>query len=370
MPPFRLLFTSLLPFGLLLHQLPQARADGLAVRHFTDFPDSPAPLFRLFKRRRGGGDGDSGGSGGSSGGSSGGGSGDDDDDDSGGECVGPVERCTYNRHGYGKFYETGAGNSNSTEGGFTPDGTGSSPSWLERNGQWQYEPSLRFGDEAEGGEGWYLGGSFVPFLSGDKSPNGMEPIELDLNDPGKHTPNLTSSMNSTLSAENWYDPYATTKSCSFSPLLWAYKYPATTNLTYKATSRPTTWASELVNIYCVCKRDALCSCDYPEPNNNFTGALVNEVYASVDLTRSLRTNMLNFSKVCDVHLNGEHAFLIQGGLDHGSTKADPDMERTSDTPASFYEMACPGSCPSGASGLSGLIPSAWIVVLISGLMYV
>lgn len=239
-----------------------------------------------------------------------------------------------------------------------------------KNGQWEYRYNFEIDDEAREGEGWYFGGAWEPFTSGDQAPSGIEPVELDLDQPGDHTPDIPPWMNATHSAEIWYSASKYETTCELEALLWAYKYPTPANVTYRATRYPEyTYATEIVNVYCVCSRDSVCGCDEPEPSRNLTGALMNWTYGDFTLANSRNTRQLNFTDVCDVHLNGEHAFLIEGTLEKGSTKADSAMERTSETSESMYEAPCPGSCPPSAASVTRLALSAWMVGMIAGLMY-
>jgi hypothetical protein len=65
----------------------------------------------------------------------------------------------------------------STEGGYTPDGSGTAPIWDNSTGGWvslwSYEVNAVGYDQKHLS---YRGGASVPYLSGRTSPNGLDPI--------------------------------------------------------------------------------------------------------------------------------------------------------------------------------------------------
>ncbi|KAL4781987.1 hypothetical protein BJX76DRAFT_369479 [Aspergillus varians] len=283
---------------------------------------SATGLKTLWKRRRGGGsdsDSDS---------NSGSGSSSDDSDDSsssGGDDGGwytcyrekNITRDAHNDQGYGGFYSVGNGQANSTEGGYTPEGSGTAPKWDNSSGSWVW---LSYGEASfldDPKEISYLGGAAVPYRSGEDSPNGMHPRKFsDL----PYEPDLSRIPSDLL--------------CQVPNSSYAYKYAAEWNWTSISLEEENygDYVSRWVPVYCCCALDGLCGCDDFHGNASFVDKLLEEL-AIVGGPR-------NTSGVCAIDIEGETTLLVSGTLVNGSTKADRTVEYLTETVSTTVSTRC------------------------------
>lgn len=202
----------------------------------------------------------------------------------------------------------------------------------------------------------------MPYLAGKVSPSGIQPKRLDLNNPGEGDPgNQTAPADSAAA----YSP-----DCGFTPDMYGYKYPRLYNLSYEMPELPFDEKWEMVPVYCACQTGSLCGCDEPDPAYNFTRVVLLDVFGGYDLNYNRGPRLPNATKGCDVWMDGEHRLLINGTLWDGSTKADPDMERTSAT----GNGTCADTCSSGgvSDALAVTVPLrfVWVAGLLAGLVFV
>ncbi|KAF9885870.1 hypothetical protein FE257_012248 [Aspergillus nanangensis] len=276
---------------------------------------SSSPLNRglkwLYKRRRGGGGSDD-----DSSSSSSSGGGDDYDDDSTSSSGGGPPMCSYteyvtqeahNRESYGSFYNEGNGSLNNNTGGYTPEGSGTTPMWDNSTGQWKTLDYYYSFTDRSSGEYSYRGGAGVPYLSGETSPNGVKPRRLDL----------------VFEAATEY-PYFGVELCSVSNSSYAYKYAVPFNWTDISMDDETYGEifTKLLPVYCCCALNTVCGCDDHHRNSSFVPVLLEQL----EIGNSPR----NTTNVCNVMIDGDMAFIVNGTLGNGSTMADPEMSPTSE----------------------------------------
>ncbi|KAL4926691.1 uncharacterized protein BDV17DRAFT_299610 [Aspergillus undulatus] len=298
---------------------------------------SPAKaLSTLWKRRRGGGS-DSDSDSGSSSGSGGHDNDSDSDDsssgsDSGGDDGGwytcypekNITREAHNDEGYGGYYSVGNGQENSTEGGFTPEGSGTPPRWDNSSGSsiavQEWEISLFDDPEYIS----YFGGAAVPYFSGEISPNGVEPERFE-NLP--YEPDLSRIPSDLL--------------CQVPNSNYAYKYEKEFNWTRLERVGETATESGLyesesvttsIPVYCCCAFNSLCGCDDHHENSNFVDILLKEL--------GLGNSPRNSSNVCAIDIENKTIILVKGTLANGSTKADPTVEYLTETVSTTVSSRC------------------------------
>ncbi|KAH8429087.1 uncharacterized protein LDX57_006757 [Aspergillus melleus] len=280
----------------------------IACEAYYDFPEQrsnydalEAPttdLNALWKRRRGG-------------------SGSDNDDSSStsssedyssgdNDCCTCWRRETYTREAhnsdsYLSHYPIGNGALDSTDGGYTPDGSGSAPTWDNSTGAWvslwAYEVNAIDYDQNHLS---YSGGASVPYLSGQTSPNGLGPIPFfDM-----HT------IVGTWVPED--------DECAIPNSTYAYRYQV--RYTWAEPSDDTeNWGQNVTitaPVYCCCALESLCGCDDFHENRSFVPALI-DTY----LRHDEKTAPRNRSSLCVIDREGETTLLVDGTLKNGSTKA-------------------------------------------------
>ncbi|KAL4891503.1 hypothetical protein BDV59DRAFT_181917 [Aspergillus ambiguus] len=286
----------------------------------------------LYKRRRGGGGSDSDSDSDYSDSSD---SDSSSDSSSGGSSPGPL--CYYDKNttiemhnmmSYGHYYQAGIGSLGNNSGGFTPEGSGTYPKWDNSSGKWvalkDYDVSY-LGDDKEY---VYLGGAYVPYLSGEPSPNGVIPKRLDLDF-------VTAPY-----------PYFGEDLCSVPNSSYAYEYQAKYNWTElnldDAASEP--YTTHLLPVYCCCTLYTVCGCDDYHRNGSFVPVLLEYL--------GIYNDPQNTTNACSVTVDGELALIINGTLANGSTRADRDMQPTKET----VVVKEPRICDSGEASASGADP--------------
>ncbi|KAL3479609.1 hypothetical protein BJX99DRAFT_221927 [Aspergillus californicus] len=265
-----------------------------------------------------------------------------------------ITREAHNVQGYGEYYSIGNGSENSTSGGYTPEGSGSAPRWDNSSGSW---------DVMEYGEASYLddpeytsyvGGSAVPYLSGQVSPNGMTPEKFtDL----PYIPDLDLIPSDLL--------------CQVPNTSYAYKYQAEFNWTELSQEDENygDTVTRFVPIYCCCDIYGLCGCDDFHRNSSFVPKLLEDL--------GIINRPRNNSGVCAVEIDGETTILVKGTLLNGSTKADSTVEYLTETVSTTVSSRClSGTGGAGeVSAAQAHVPSrmafmvAWTAVLAMGVVF-
>ncbi|KAL4738226.1 hypothetical protein BDV11DRAFT_171226 [Aspergillus similis] len=310
----------------------------------------------LWKRRRGGG------SGSDSDSDSDSSSGDSNYDDSSSSIGGGgsdgyhtcfVERnITREAHsdGYWDYYSVGNGKETSLEGGFTPEGSGTAPSWDNSSGSWDAIEDWEVSYLDDPAYISYLGGAAVPYLAGKTSPNGVEPEKfLDL----PYEPDLSSIPSSLL--------------CNVPNSNYAYKYKEKFNWTSISEEEENygEYVTRWVPVYCCCGLNTLCGCDDHHRNSSFVAALTQWL--------GLGMHPRNTTDVCAIDIEGETTLLVKGELMNGSTKADRTVPYMSETVSTTVTTQCTetgGSVSGARAQLQGPSPravaTAWAAVVAAG----
>ncbi|KAL4954521.1 hypothetical protein BDW69DRAFT_205148 [Aspergillus filifer] len=314
-------------------------------------------LRTLWKRRRGGGSDDDSSS------SSGSGSSSYDDDDNysdgpssgGGDDGGwytcypekNITREAHNDDGYGGYYSVGNGQENSTSGGYTPEGSGSAPRWSNESGSWSLLDGYTVSRFDDVDTTLYLGGSVVPYPSGQESPNGMTAEKFD-NLP--YEPDLSYIPSDLL--------------CQVPNSNYAYKYQKEFNWTHlEGTTGNYEYITTWVPVYCCCAIGGLCGCDDFHDNDDFVDVLLEEL--------GLGNSPRNSSGVCAIDVYDETIILVQGGLSNGSTKADRTVEYLEETVSTTVSSRCmlgtanPDEVSSARTALPGPSHGAFVVAWVA-----
>ncbi|KAL4814380.1 hypothetical protein BDW67DRAFT_186765 [Aspergillus spinulosporus] len=260
-----------------------------------------------------------------------------------------VTRKAYS-DGYSHFYSVGNGKETSLEGGYTPEGSGTPPSWDNSSGSWidlDFWEASSLDDPAYIS---YLGGAAVPYLAGETSPNGVEPeVFLDL----PYEPDLSSIPSSLL--------------CSVPNSNYAYKYKEKFNWTSISSEEENygEYVTRWVPVYCCCGFNTLCGCDDHHRNSSFVTALTQWL--------GLGMSPRNTTDVCAIDIEGETTLLVRGQLLNGSTKADPTVPYPSETVTTTVMTQCAetdGLASGAKAHLQGPSPRAvaiaWAAVVAVG----
>ncbi|KAL4747054.1 hypothetical protein BDW72DRAFT_209894 [Aspergillus terricola var. indicus] len=252
--------------------------------------------------------------------------------------------------GYWSFYSVGNGKETSLEGGYTPEGSGTSPSWDNSSGSWDaLEPreASYLDDPAYIS---YLGGAAVPYPAGKTSPNGVEPEKfLDL----PYEPDLSPIPSSLL--------------CNVPNSNYAYKYKEKFNWTSISFEEENygEYVTRWVPVYCCCGLNTLCGCDDHHRNSSFVAALTQWL--------GLGMSPRNTTDVCAIDIEGKTTLLVKGELMNGSTKADRTVSYMSETVSTTVTTQCAetgGSASGARAQLQGPSPravaAAWAAVVAVG----
>lgn len=165
----------------------------------------------------------------------------------------------------------------------------------------------------------YHGGAAVPYLSGQTSPNGVDPVHFfDMH---------------TIEGES-----ALTGECAIPNSTYAYKYQVPYTWTETSYDEEN-WGENITTtapVYCCCALELLCGCDDFHKNRSFVPALVQ----NYDFFRRGKTVPQNSSSLCVVDYQGKTALLVDGTLENGSTKADPNASYPTQTLTTMMPEIC------------------------------